>query len=136
MKHLLQNDMIIIGICVGCAVIAALLIVRIYAPHPCPGGCGAKVENTTDHTGPCDNCHIRVYWCVDTLPAISENPAFPEHRAQCDGCDKWYYTCEKTGVPEKEEGRYQHRIVGKREDGTPTYACKPEDPLSVPNPDK
>lgn len=146
MKYLLRkNDMILIGICVVCIAIVSFIIVKIYSPHPCRAGCGVKVNNPDDHTVPCRNCGVLVYNCIETFPAVASvsddsdvpPPTYSEHRAKCDACGHQYYTCDKTGVREKEkQSRYWHRIIGKREDGTSIYACKPEDTLSVPIPDK
>ena len=130
-----KNEMILIGICVGCVAIVAFLIVRIHSPNLCPAGCGSKLDTIEAHHGECGNCNTIVYKCISTRPAVSENPAFPEHRAHCDACGQWYYLCEQADRPVEEEERYRHRIVGK---GTPDehYACQPQDTLSVPVPDK
>ncbi len=147
MKSLLpsKNEMILIGFVVVCTVIVSFIIVRNHSPHPCRAGCGVKVNNPDDHTVPCPNCGVGIYNCIETFTAVATvsddsavpPPTYPEHRAKCDACGHIYYTCDKTSVIEEEkQSRYHHRIIGKREDGTPIYACKPEDSLSVPIPDK
>jgi len=128
-----KNDMIQIGICVGCVAIVAFLIVRIYSPKPCPAGCGVDVPSESEHVGPCTNCDVGVYWCLDSYPAASEDPTYAEHKSLCMGCGEWYYVCYNPALPASQQPRYYHRIVGKREDGTSIHACKPEDSVTLPS---
>ncbi len=131
MKQYSKIDMILIGIC-GVIAIVSLLTVMNHRERPCPAGCGVKVKPSAAHFTPCTNCTDRVWDCVKHKP----NGQGRHHRKECKGCLQWYHICDNSDLHAEKEERYRHRILGRREDGTFIYACKPEDTPSVPIPDK
>ena len=132
-----KHEMLQIGIiivCVCCIGFIAYIVVKSHGERLCQGGCGINVKPSSAHFTLCINCKAERVWdCVNHKPDKHKQ----HHRVECEKCGKWYYICDKSSasrltIEELSEG---HRIVGK---GTPDehYACKPEDTLSVPIPDK
>ena len=119
---------VVIFITIAIAGAAVFVNWWVNQPNPCPVGCGSVVDTIEAHHGECGNCDTIVYKCLDTRPAVSENPAYPEHKARCDACDQWYYLCDDPDVhTEEEEDRYQHSEVDSDCGIHKHNACKPED---------
>ncbi len=132
-----NNISVLIIICSSLVCLCLVLLffqnVKSNSLQSCPAGCGKMVKDKYEDRKKCENCGLFVWGCIATYPSATKFDPLEYHiNPSCNKCGKRHYLC----VPLEQQSAHKHRIIGR---GTPheRYVCgEPEDPPSVPIPDR